>query len=84
MKNKELFTLNPDDNNLINDGVVEINTAKDEMTPFFDNDTRTLYFSSAGWGGLGGLDIYKTIGDNKIMNPYYNHIKNYRSSKIRP
>jgi len=30
MKNKEFFTLNPDDNNLINDGVVEINTAKDE------------------------------------------------------
>lgn len=30
MKNKELFTLNPDDNNLINDGVVEINTAKDD------------------------------------------------------
>ena len=29
MKNKELFTLNPDENNLINDGVVEINTAKD-------------------------------------------------------
>jgi len=31
MKNKELFTLNPDENNLINDGVVEINTAKDEQ-----------------------------------------------------
>lgn len=31
MKNKELFTLNPDDNNLINDGVVEINTAKDDQ-----------------------------------------------------
>jgi hypothetical protein len=31
MKNKEIFTLNPDDNNLINDGVVEINTAKDEQ-----------------------------------------------------
>ena len=31
MKNKELFTLNPDENNLINDGVVEINTAKDEL-----------------------------------------------------
>ncbi|MBI3518373.1 MAG: OmpA family protein [Bacteroidetes bacterium] len=44
---------------------VKINTAKDEMTPFFDNDTRTLYFSSGGWGGLGGLDIYKVIGDNK-------------------
>lgn len=29
MKNKELFTLNPDENNLMNDGFVEINTAKD-------------------------------------------------------
>jgi hypothetical protein len=29
MKNKELFTLNPDENNLINDGVVEISTTKD-------------------------------------------------------
>ena len=31
MKNKEFFTLNPDDNNLINDGVVEINTARDDQ-----------------------------------------------------
>lgn len=30
MKNKEIFNLNPDDNNLVNDGVVEINTAKDD------------------------------------------------------
>ncbi len=30
MKNKDIFTLNPDDNNLVNKGVVEINTAKDE------------------------------------------------------
>lgn len=44
---------------------VKINTAKDELTPFFDNDTRTLYFSSEGWGGLGGLDVYKVMGDSK-------------------
>lgn len=31
MKNKELFTLHPGENNLINDGVVEINTAKDDQ-----------------------------------------------------
>lgn len=31
MKNKELFTLNPDENNLMNDGFVEINTAKDDQ-----------------------------------------------------
>lgn len=30
MKNKELFKLNPDENNLINDGVVEINTSRTE------------------------------------------------------
>lgn len=44
---------------------VKINTPKDELTPFFDNETRTLYFSSEGWGGLGGLDVFKVIGDNK-------------------
>jgi hypothetical protein len=31
MKNKDLFNLNPDENNLLNDGVVEINTAKDAV-----------------------------------------------------
>jgi hypothetical protein len=30
MKNKELFNLNPEDNNLLNDGVVEINISKDD------------------------------------------------------
>ena len=31
MKNKDLFNLNPDENNLLNDGVVEINTTKDAV-----------------------------------------------------
>lgn len=31
MINKDLFTLNPDENNLLNDGVVEINTLKDDI-----------------------------------------------------
>lgn len=44
---------------------VKINTPKNEMTPFFDNETGTLYFSSEGWGGLGGLDVYKVTGDSK-------------------
>ena len=30
MLNKEIFTLNPDDNNLLNDGVVEINTSRED------------------------------------------------------
>jgi outer membrane protein OmpA-like peptidoglycan-associated protein len=43
----------------------KVNTSQDEISPFFDNDTRTLYFSSDGWGGLGGFDVYKATGDGK-------------------
>ena len=35
-----------------------INTAGDEMFPYMRNDS-TLYFSSDGHPGMGGLDIYK-------------------------
>jgi len=34
-------------------------TATQNVTPFFDNRTQTLYFSSDREGGLGNLDIYK-------------------------
>lgn len=40
-----------------------INTKGDEMFPFMRNDT-TLYFSSNGHPGIGGLDIYKSIYQN--------------------
>lgn len=43
----------------------KINTKKDEITPYFDNETRSLYFSSEGHPGLGGFDIYKAVGDGK-------------------
>lgn len=36
-----------------------INTVGDEVTPFFNASTNTLYFSSDSLAGLGGLDIYK-------------------------
>ena len=40
-----------------------INTAGDEMTPFYNASKRTLYFSSTGLPGIGGLDIFKAFGD---------------------
>lgn len=43
----------------------KVNTSQDELSPFFDNETRTLYFSSEGHGGLGGFDIFRTTGDGK-------------------
>jgi outer membrane protein OmpA-like peptidoglycan-associated protein len=36
----------------------EINTAGEEATPFLASDDHTLYFSSNGYSGYGGSDIY--------------------------
>lgn len=35
-----------------------INTDGDEKSPFIHSDSQTLYFSSNGFNGLGGFDIY--------------------------
>ena len=40
-----------------------INTVGDEMTPFYDNKNKTMYFSSNGLPGFGGFDVFKTIGE---------------------
>jgi outer membrane protein OmpA-like peptidoglycan-associated protein len=40
----------------------KINTEQDEITPYYDRETETLYFSSQGHVGMGGFDIYKTEG----------------------
>ena len=48
-----------------------INTEGDEMFPFLHQD-QTLYFASDGHGGLGGLDIYRTVlGSNEVENVGY-------------
>jgi peptidoglycan-associated lipoprotein len=41
----------------------DINTPDDEMFPFMRNDT-TLYFSSNGHPGIGGLDIFRSTFSN--------------------
>ncbi|MBU2020346.1 MAG: OmpA family protein [Bacteroidetes bacterium] len=40
-----------------------INTVGNEMTPFYDLPTKTLYFSSNGHPSFGGLDIFKVVGE---------------------
>lgn len=37
-----------------------VNTKSDEMHPFFQEETNVLLFSSKGWFGLGGLDLFLT------------------------
>jgi len=41
----------------------KINTAGDEMTPFYNFTNRRLYFSSTGLPGIGGLDIFNAFGE---------------------
>jgi OOP family OmpA-OmpF porin len=46
----------------------KINTANEEMTPYYDQETGSLYFSSDGWPGMGGMDIFKAIGESKAFS----------------
>lgn len=48
----------------------KINTDRDDATPYYDNSTGTLYYSSQGYPGFGGYDVFKTLGKaNKWTNP---------------
>lgn len=38
-----------------------INTPGDEVTPYFDAENSTLYFSSNGQYNIGGLDVFKSV-----------------------
>jgi len=46
-----------------------VNSSKNEVFPYFHND-EMLFFSSDGYNGNGGLDIYYSlISDKKLTNP---------------
>ncbi len=64
--------------------VEDINSPYDDITPFYHNLTNTLYFSSAGWQGLGGFDVFKSKQSSKgwgevkhlgnLINTSYNDV----------
>ncbi|MEX1192279.1 MAG: OmpA family protein [Brumimicrobium sp.] len=37
-----------------------VNTNEDDISPFYHSQSKTLYFSSEGHIGFGGLDVFKT------------------------
>jgi outer membrane protein OmpA-like peptidoglycan-associated protein len=49
----------------------QINTDKNEKSPFIHSDSQTLYFTSDGWPGVGGYDIFfaKMNDDGKWTIP---------------
>lgn len=61
-----------------------INTAANEITPFYHANSSTLYFSSDGRVGMGGMDIYETKGElsqNQWTEPIRNLGLPYNSVK---
>lgn len=41
----------------------QVNSKGDEMSPYFDFKSKTLYFSSNGWMNIGGFDVFKATWD---------------------
>jgi outer membrane protein OmpA-like peptidoglycan-associated protein/tetratricopeptide (TPR) repeat protein len=49
-----------------------INSAGSEMTPYYDVKAKTLFYSSDGKPNIGGLDLYKALGEtNKWAIPVH-------------
>ncbi|MBK21958.1 MAG: hypothetical protein CMP63_06570 [Flavobacteriales bacterium] len=47
----------------------KVNSMLNELTPYYSKKDKSLYFSSNGHGGFGGLDIFKTpIKNGKTKN----------------
>ena len=47
------------------------NTARDEMAPYVHGDGKSIYFSSSGWVGMGGFDLFVSRKENssRWMSP---------------
>lgn len=46
----------------------EINSVRDDITPYYNSTTKKFYYSTEGHEGFGGLDIYQTEGELKRWN----------------
>ncbi len=57
-----------------------INTAGDEITPYYNETDKTLFFSSNGHTGIGGYDIFKATGSLYNWQPAENMGMPYNSS----
>lgn len=59
-----------------------ISTDRDERSVFLASDGKTLYFASNGYGGFGGLDIFKTtLNSDGTMGEVINIGEPFNSSR---
>ena len=61
------------------ENVKSVNTIGDEVTPFFNDATSTLYFSTNGRVGMGGHDVHKATFDSGIFTEITNLGMEYNS-----
>lgn len=47
-----------------------VNTPGAERTPFIHPDGKTLFFSSTGYTGFGGFDVYKTVRQDETWQKW--------------
>ena len=58
----------------------DVNTSSDDVSPFIAADGRTLYFSSAGHGGLGGTDMFAA----RLVEGHWGQVRNLGSPLNSP
>ena len=56
-------------------------TSGNERSVFIAADNKTIYFSSNGYDGIGGMDLYKTTFENGKIGEIINIGKPFNSSK---
>jgi len=44
-----------------------LNSNENDITPFYDSNARTLYFSSEGYMSMGGYDVFKSKDNNGVF-----------------
>ena len=50
--------------------LMELNTIEDEISPFYHEGSKSLFFSSEGYQSLGGFDIFKSeFGETEFLDP---------------
>lgn len=47
------------------ENVTDVNSRGDEMTPFYDSNSKTLYFSSDSGMGYGGFDVFRSVANGE-------------------
>ncbi len=46
----------------------EINSTRDDISPYYNTVTKLFYYSTEGHAGFGGLDVFRTEGELKRWN----------------